>query len=64
MTNGYEYIIQNDGIDKESCYPYNGEDGQCHYTKSCCGAQITGYTNVQTGSETDLQVSQQKSNIM
>jgi cathepsin L len=55
MDNSFEYIIQNDGIDKESCYPYTAEDGTCHYNQACCGAQITGYTDVTSGSETDLQ---------
>jgi cathepsin L len=54
MDDAFQYIIQNKGIDTESCYPYTAEDGTCHYSKSCCGATITGYTDVTSGDEKAL----------
>jgi cathepsin L len=55
MDDAFEYIIQNKGIDSESCYPYTAEDGTCSYSASCCAATITSYTDVTSGSESALQ---------
>jgi cathepsin L len=54
MDDAFQYIIANKGIDTETCYPYTAEDGSCHYSSSCCGATITGYTDVASGNEDDL----------
>jgi len=54
MDDGYQYIIQNGGIDSEACYPYSAESGTCNYQQSCCAATITGYKDVLPGSETAL----------
>ena len=56
MNQAFEYIVSNDGIDSESCYPYSATSNTCQYSKSCCSATITGYQKVQSGSETALQV--------
>jgi len=56
MTAAMQYIISNNGIDTEASYPYTAEDGtSCQYTTANKGATLTGFTNVQTGSESDLQ---------
>jgi len=55
MTQAMDYIISNKGIDTEKSYPYTAEDGTCHYTPANSGATMKSYTNVQTGSEQDLQ---------
>lgn len=55
MTSAMDYIIQNKGIDTESSYPYTATDGSCSYNPSNSGSTLTSYTNVQSGSEGDLQ---------
>jgi len=55
MTDAMTYIIQNGGIDTEASYAYTAEDGTCHYSASDSGATLKSYTNVQAGSESDLQ---------
>jgi len=56
MTDAMQYIINNGGIDTEASYPYTAEDGTCAYNPSNSGATLKNYTNVQTGSEDDLQL--------
>jgi len=55
MTQAMQYIISNNGIDTEASYPYTAQDGTCAFNPSNVGATLTGFTNVQTGSESDLQ---------
>jgi len=55
MTQAMDYIISNKGIDTEGGYPYTAEDGTCSYSTSDIGATEAAYTNVQAGSESDLQ---------
>jgi cathepsin L len=55
MTQAMDYIISNNGIDTESSYPYTAEDGNCVFNAQNVGATLKSYTNVQSGSETDLQ---------
>jgi len=54
MTQAFEYIINNKGVDTESSYPYQGEDGTCHFSKKNIGATLTSYVNVTSGDENDL----------
>jgi len=56
MTQAMTYIISNKGIDTEASYPYTAEDGTCSYNAANVGATLTGFVNVNTGSESDLQV--------
>jgi cathepsin L len=57
MTDAFQYIISNGGIDTESSYPYTAEDGTCQYNAANCGSTLATYTNVVSGSESSLQQS-------
>jgi len=57
MTDAFQYIISNGGIDTESSYPYTAEDGTCQYNAANCGSTLAAYTNVVSGSESSLQQS-------
>jgi len=56
MTQAFDYIIHNKGIDTEASYAYTAQDGTCHYTAANSGSTLISYTNVQSGSEADLLV--------
>jgi len=61
MTQAMQYIISNGGIDTEQSYPYTAEDGTtCNYNAANSGATLKSFTNVKSGSESDLQ---QKANL-
>ena len=38
MINAFEYIKQNNGIDTEDSYPYQGEDKDCRFKAENVGA--------------------------
>jgi len=54
MTQAFDYIIKNKGIDTESTYPYTAQNGNCHFSAANIGSTLVKYVNVQTGSEADL----------
>ncbi|XP_052085050.1 procathepsin L-like [Mytilus californianus] len=51
----YQYIKNNNGIDTESSYPYEGRNGSCRFQKSDVGATVTGFTIIKKGDEQALQ---------
>ncbi|KAI4296987.1 hypothetical protein L6164_036900 [Bauhinia variegata] len=53
MDNGFQYIIDNQGIARESEYPYRGNEGYCKRVSSLA-AQISGYADVLANSEEQL----------
>jgi cathepsin L len=55
MDQAFQYIIATKGIDTEASYPYTAEDGTCSYNAQNSGADISGYTDVNSGDEGDLQ---------
>ncbi|KAJ8354617.1 hypothetical protein SKAU_G00221840 [Synaphobranchus kaupii] len=56
MTNAFDYVKSNQGIDSEDSYPYVGEDEQCAYNKSGKAAECRGYKEIKEGDEHALQV--------
>jgi len=56
MTWSYEAIMDEKGIETNSCYPYTGESSNCSYNVNspCCASTIGGYINV-TSNEYALQ---------
>jgi len=54
MDQAFQYIKENGGIDTESSYPYKAVKGKCKFTKANVGATVTGYVDVQEGSESKL----------
>jgi len=55
MTQAMQYIIDTKGIDTEDSYPYTAQDGTCSFNANNIGATLASFTNVATGSESDLQ---------
>jgi len=54
MTQAFEYI-EIAGIDTEASYPYKAQGPlTCKFKASDVGSTLTGYVNVQSGSEADL----------
>nr|XP_054751285.1 procathepsin L-like [Lytechinus pictus] len=49
------YIKSNGGIDTETGYPYVGQDETCHFRTSDIGATITGFSEIEAGSEKSLE---------
>jgi len=46
MPNAFMYIMQKNGIDTESSYPYTAVDGSCHFDSKNIGAHIKNWTYV------------------
>jgi cathepsin L len=55
MTQAFEYIIKNNGIDTEASYPYKAVDGKCKFNAADVGATLSSYYSIPSGSEADLQ---------
>jgi len=55
-TDGFVYVIRNNGIETEKAYPFHGGSQQyCYFDPTKVGATITGLGSVESGNETDLQ---------
>jgi len=57
MDDGFQYIMDNKGIDTESSYPYTAEDGSCVYKSGSCGSTVTSFSDVTSGDEKALMAS-------
>ncbi|XP_061573546.1 cathepsin K [Cololabis saira] len=56
MTNAFNYVNENGGIDSEEAYPYVGENEPCRYNSSGMAAQCRGYKEIPEGDEHALAV--------
>jgi len=54
MDNAFRYIKANGGIDTEESYPYVARNEKCHFNKSTIGATVTGFVDIESGSEDAL----------
>jgi len=55
MTQAFDYIKKNKGIDTEASYPYTATGpNTCKFKAADIGSTIVSYTNVASGSEADL----------
>lgn len=54
MTQAFQYIIDNNGIDSEASYPYKAMDGKCQYDSKYRAATCSSYVELPFGSEEAL----------
>ena len=54
MDQAFEYIKENEGIDKETGYPYEGIDNTCRFKRSEVGATDSGFVDIKSGDEEEL----------
>lgn len=55
MTNAYEYVRRNRGVDTEASYPYEEKDGlQCRFKRANVGGECTTFMEIQEGNEEAL----------
>jgi cathepsin L len=55
MDDAFQYIIAVGGLETETRYPYTAQDGTCQSNKAYFRTDISGYKDVTSGSEDDLQ---------
>ncbi|XP_061165782.1 procathepsin L-like [Saccostrea echinata] len=55
MDDAFKYIKDNKGIDTEASYPYEAKNGKCRFNAANVGATDTGFTDIKSKSESDLQ---------
>ncbi|KAB7504466.1 Cathepsin L1 [Armadillidium nasatum] len=54
MTDAFDYINKNGGIDTEESYPYKAENGKCHFSNKTIGATDKGFVKIETFNEDAL----------
>nr|BAF94151.1 cathepsin L-like cysteine protease 1 [Plautia stali] len=54
MEQAFQYVRDNDGIDTEEAYPYEGEDSECRFKKNNVGATDAGFVTIPSGDEQAL----------
>jgi len=55
MDQAFTYIKVNNGLDTEAAYPYVPKTRTCAFKSADVGATDTGFTDITSGSESDLQ---------
>ncbi|XP_062394836.1 cathepsin K [Sardina pilchardus] len=56
MTNAFNYVKSNGGIDSEESYPYVGQDQSCAYSSTGRAADCRGFKEIKEGDERALTV--------
>lgn len=56
MDQAFQYIKDNEGIDTEQSYPYEGTEQMCRFRKEGLGATDVGFTDIPTGDEDALKL--------
>ncbi|MBN3300017.1 CATS protein, partial [Amia calva] len=54
MSHAFQYVIDNQGIDSDSSYPYKAVDGQCQYEATHRAANCSSYKFLPEGDENAL----------
>ncbi|KAM7029056.1 cathepsin S isoform 2-T3 [Acridotheres tristis] len=54
MTEAFQYIIDNGGIESEESYPYTAQNGKCHYNASARAASCSRFLELPEGDEAAL----------
>ncbi|RXG68599.1 Digestive cysteine proteinase 2 [Armadillidium vulgare] len=54
MTDAFDYVRDNHGIDEENDYTYMAKEGTCKFDPRKIGGHCLGYVNITSGSEDDL----------
>ncbi|XP_013928278.1 PREDICTED: cathepsin K, partial [Thamnophis sirtalis] len=54
MTNAFEYVKENRGIDSDVSYPYIGQDENCMYNPTGKAAKCRGFREIPEGNERAL----------
>ncbi|XP_058863684.1 cathepsin S-like [Acipenser ruthenus] len=54
ITEAFQYVIDNQGIDSDSSYPYTARDDQCHYNPATKAASCSKYVQLPEGNEEAL----------
>ncbi|XP_037356028.1 cathepsin S [Talpa occidentalis] len=54
MTEAFQYVIDNNGIDSDASYPYKAVDGKCQYDSRNRAATCSKYTRLPYGDEEAL----------
>ncbi|NWU00731.1 CATS protein, partial [Urocynchramus pylzowi] len=54
MTEAFQYIIDNGGIESEESYPYTAQNGTCHYNASARAASCSRFLELPEGDEAAL----------
>lgn len=54
MSQAFQYIKENGGIDKEKSYPYKATDGECKFNPKNVGATDRGFVDLPEGDEKKL----------
>ncbi|XP_019957459.2 cathepsin S-like [Paralichthys olivaceus] len=60
MTNAFQYVIKNHGIDSEAAYPYVGRRGQCRYNPHDRAANCSSFVLLPEGDEIQLKAALDK----
>ncbi|XP_059138683.1 procathepsin L-like [Physella acuta] len=55
VSKAFDYVIHNNGIDREASYSYTPTQGACAFSSAAVGAKISSYNTIEKGNELALQ---------